>query len=161
MRFFILSLIFLFGGTSFAGSDQFLLKGRVLSTCFVQVTEETVATNLDLTNSGHSSTKVATVQLHSNSLAFASAIGVNDDTGGKLVNTADPSQFIPYTLNYASTDTGRSQNGFIPPIGSPTLLDYIIGNTGFTADLFVNITPDANLVDGDYEANIVVSCTII
>lgn len=142
------------------GSDATLLRGEVLSTCYVQITPDAVATNLDLTGAGHTNTQVANVEVFSNSIAIATAIGLNDDTGGLLVNQSDASFDIPYTLNYSSVDTGNSNPNFAPTT-TTTILDFRIGVGGFSGVLEINVTPDPTLPAGDYQANVTVACAII
>lgn len=142
------------------GNDATLLRGEVLSTCYVQITPEAVATNLDLIGAGHTNTKVADVQVFSNATAMATAIGISDDTGALLVNQDDGSFDVPYTLNYSSVDTGNSAPNFAPTT-TPTTLDFRVGVGGFSGVLEINLTADPTLPAGDYQANVTIACSII
>lgn len=140
--------------------DDFILRGQVLSTCFVQIADEAVATNLDLTVAGHTSTPVATVSVFTNTTSIGSAIGINDDTGSLLVNQSDATQTVPYTLNYNSADTGTTNNNIVVPSPTPFVLDFKVSNGGFSGVLSINVAADPALEEGSYEANVTISCTV-
>lgn len=142
------------------GSDSLILQGAVTSFCIVNINPEPVATNLDIIGAGHSGTRVAAIQVYSNATALATSIGISDDTNGLLENQSDTSYNIPYTLDYSSTDTGNTVNGYSPTT-TPTQLDFQIGPGGFNGVLDINLTANPALPAGDYQANVTVECTII
>lgn len=145
-----------------ADTDSFQLSGRVLSSCFIVINDAPIATNLDLIGSGHSATPIANVQVVSNSIAFATVMGISDTHGGELVSTTDPSDTIPYTLNYVSSDTGTNNTNFsVPSSASPMVLDFSFATGGFSGDLSLNLTANPTLDEGVYETNITVDCTIL
>lgn len=159
---FLLFFIFLFPfkvGFS-KTSSSFQLRGTVPSKCAVEISTETISLNLDLINSGHSNIKVAEVSLETNSIRFISSLMIQGNTNGTLVNTSNPSFSIPYTLSYVSSDTGNTLDSFSLLPNLPISLDQIKKNKKFKGDLMINIIPDPNLPDGDYETSISVFCLL-
>lgn len=140
-------------------SDSFLLQGTVVSTCSVAITAVPAATALDLVGAGHTGTNVASFTSTTNDLD-GMQLSINDDNGGLLVNQTDGSYDIAYTVDYSGSSTGNDSAGIAPTV-APANLDAIAAPGDITGDIDINITADATLPDGSYEANLTISCATL
>lgn len=160
MKFiFTLCAILISGGAFAATSGSFLLKGNVPKNCKITVTPTAAATTLDLYSAGHSGTKVASFTSSTNS-KNGMRIDISGDTAGTLVNTASATDTIAYSLDYVATTTGNNASAL--SVGTTAAsLDSITSKGDIDGDLNINVTADANLADGDYEANVTLECVTL
>lgn len=143
--FFTLTILFSSIGAYAATSATLLLKGNVPEIMSIQVSPETLATNLPLSQT-QTSAKVAVVQEKSNSNT-GYKVTIGSANNGKLVRNTGTEQF-PYSLSYNSQTLN---------LASPV----VISNPGASAvtrnrDVAISYTgvPEEQLVAGDYSDTI-------
>lgn len=100
MRRLIFLAIFVFGPAFAASTGPLRLKGQVPRTFSLALTPELIAANLPL-NTTQSNTRVATIDLRSNSLN-GYRITISSANGGKLVHQSVTGSTLPYSLRYNS-----------------------------------------------------------
>lgn len=129
--------------SSFAATQaDLILKGVVAPILEISIAHETVASNLDLSQSA-SNVKVATLTEKSN-YATGYKISARSTNGGKLVNVSDANSFVNYSLTY---------NGSNVPLTTAATPVYSTSNLKgtFTKDLKISFNQPSNLSAGSHE----------
>ena len=141
-KFITLSLVTLSFSSFAATSADLILKGVVAPILEISIAHETVASNLDLSQSA-SNVKVATLTEKSN-YATGYKISARSANGGKLVNVSDANSFVNYNLTY---------NGSNVPLSTSATQVYTTRNLKgtFTKDLKISFNQPNNLSAGSHE----------
>ncbi len=141
-KFITLSLVTLSFSSFAATSADLILKGVVAPILEISIAHETVASNLDLSQSA-SNVKVATLTEKSN-YATGYKISARSANGGKLVNVSDANSFVNYNLTY---------NGSNVPLSTSATQVYTTSNLKgtFTKDLKISFNQPNNLSAGSHE----------
>ncbi len=137
-----LSLITLSFSSMAATSADLILKGVVAPILEISIAHETVASNLDLSQSA-SNVKVATLTEKSN-YATGYKISARSANGGKLVNVSDANSFVNYSLTYQGSNV---------PLSTSATQVYTTSNLKgtFTKDLKISFNQPSNLSAGSHE----------
>lgn len=142
---FIAGFIFTSFSALAATSATLLLKGNIPEIMSIQVSPETLATNLPLSQS-QTNAKVAVVQEKSNS-ATGYKVTIGSANNGKLVRVNGTEQF-PYSLAYNSQTLDLAAPVIISNPGASAVTrnrDVAISYTG---------VPEEQMVAGDYSDTI-------
>jgi hypothetical protein len=124
-----------------ATQADLILKGIVAPLLDISIAQETVASNLDLSQLA-SSVKVGTLTEKTN-YANGYKILARSVNGGKLVNASDVNSYVTYTLTY--NGTGMALNNSATQI-------YTNNQRGtFTKELRISYSQPSNLSAGSYE----------
>lgn len=137
-----LSLVTLSFSSMAATSADLILKGVVAPILEISIAHETVASNLDLSQSA-SNVKVATLTEKSN-YATGYKISARSANGGKLVNVSDANSFVNYSLTYQGSNV---------PLSTSATQVYTTSNLKgtFTKDLKISFNQPSNLSAGSHE----------
>ncbi len=125
-----------------ATQADLILKGLVAPILDISIVHETVAGNLDLSQSA-SNVKVATLTEKSN-YHSGYKIKAKSNNSGKLVNTVDANSFVNYSLTYGGSAVALNS--------SPTQIYSTSNLKGtFTKELRISYNAPSNLSAGSHE----------
>lgn len=139
---FALSLVTLASMSHAATQADLILRGVVAPVLDISIANETVASNLDLSQAA-SNIKVATITEKSN-YHQGYKVKVKSTNSGKMVNLSDANSFVNYTLTYSGAT--------VPLTAAPSQV-YTTSNLRgtFSKELKISYAQPTNLSAGTYE----------